>query len=80
MPFGRSKDEDLFLLSNPVPDRVKVAAKTWCGHVPMSTCPQVRLSIKQTSLLNYFCIFEDHFFIFKELFRKNSVLMYVVVS
>ena len=24
-------------------DRVKVAAKTWCGHVPTSTCPQARL-------------------------------------
>ena len=24
-------------------DRVKVAAKTWCVHVPTSTCPQARL-------------------------------------
>ena len=27
-------------------DRVKVAAKTWCGHVPSSTCPQARLLMK----------------------------------
>ena len=25
-------------------DMVNVAAKTWCGHVPTSTCPQARLS------------------------------------
>ena len=24
-------------------DRVRVATKTWCGHVPSSTCPQARL-------------------------------------
>ena len=26
-------------------DRVRVAAKTWCGHVPSSTCPQARLIV-----------------------------------
>ena len=26
-------------------DRVKVAAKTWCGHVPTSTCPQACLGL-----------------------------------
>ena len=30
-------------LPTPSWNRVKVAAKTWCGHVPTSTCPQARL-------------------------------------
>ena len=30
-------------LPTPGWNRVKVAAKTWCGHVPTSTWPQARL-------------------------------------
>ena len=30
-------------LNGPGLSRVKVAAKTWRGHVPMSKCPQARL-------------------------------------
>ena len=26
-------------------NKVKLAAKTWCGHVPTSTCPQARLNM-----------------------------------
>ena len=33
----------LGIICPPGSDRVKVAAKTWCGHVPTSTCPQARL-------------------------------------
>ena len=32
-------------LPTPTWNRVKVAAKTWCGQVPTSTCPQARLYI-----------------------------------
>ena len=40
------------------------------------TCTYSQVSIKRASLLNYFCIFEDHFFVLKEFFSENSVLMY----
>ena len=29
----------------PSCDRVKVNAKTWCGHIPTSTCPQACLIV-----------------------------------
>jgi hypothetical protein len=37
-----------------------------------------QVSIKLASLLNYFRIFEDHCFVFKELFSENPVLSYLV--
>jgi hypothetical protein len=33
----------MYLLCPPGRNRDKVAAKTWCGHIPTSTCPQARL-------------------------------------
>ena len=34
------------IICSPGWDRVKVATKTWCGHVPTSTCPQARLKLQ----------------------------------
>ena len=35
---------------------------------------------KRACLLNIFYIFEDHFFVFKELFSENLVIMYLAFS